>query len=191
MREFTGRSAEPLITLEAILAFAESTREQRDAQQVRVQAVAAKKPRSLSPRAAALRDDLRERKALAEAERRRVAATTAASIRKHLAQLEITDEVGFKRVRNCAEALLENLRVDVFDPHGFCVYLLWSDDTERPIYVGQSINVMGRVGSHMTSDKGPLTRRVQIVRCTSREQMCALEASLIELYQPPMNTAGR
>ena len=189
MRELTGRAAEPLITLEAILAFAESTKEQR---KYPARVVNMLKRHQPSLRVLDYNADRKERAARVEAERLRQAQAAKDSIRNHLAKLKVNDTAGFERVRNCTQALLQNFgQIEMFDPHGFCVYLLWGDDEDRPIYVGQSVNVMGRVGSHMTSDKGPLTRKVQIVRCSSREQMCELESSLIELYQPPMNIVGR
>jgi hypothetical protein len=188
MPEFTGQSAEPLITLEAILAFAESTKHQREHVKKRQQA---------ERRAQEYLETQRIANAQANTIRKQLVRVNAAAESKKSAKLDavaesINAQGSFKRIRDCADALLGNFGpIEVFDPHGFCVYLLWGNDEERPIYVGQSINVMGRVGSHMTSDKGPLTRRVQIVRCASREQMCELESALIELYQPPMNIAGR
>lgn len=78
---------------------------------------------------------------------------------------------------------------DCIDPHGYYVYILW-DDTE-PIYVGQSANVLNRLGAHMgDSGKRADTRRVQLVRCDSREKALEAELTLIEMHRPRLNIQG-
>lgn len=77
------------------------------------------------------------------------------------------------------------------DPSGFCVYMLWGDDQSRPLYVGLSTNILGRLGSHMNCrDKRAQTRKVQIIRCGDEATMRQLEHDLIAKYQPPLNVVG-
>lgn len=76
-----------------------------------------------------------------------------------------------------------------FDPRGCYVYVLW-DQSGEPIYVGQSTNVLSRVGSHMSPGrKGPDVARVSFIRCASKESMCALERHMIFLLNPRLNIA--
>ena len=80
---------------------------------------------------------------------------------------------------------------DAFDPHGWFVYLLWGDDPEIPLYVGQSRNVLGRLGGHLQDpDKNPHVRQVALIRCDDRDAMHRTEWRLIRHYQPPWNTVG-
>lgn len=80
---------------------------------------------------------------------------------------------------------------DAFDPHGYYVYLLWGDDDETPLYIGQSRNVLSRLGSHMTNkDRRYLVRSVQVIKCSGAATMNRTEAALIREYNPPLNTAG-
>lgn len=80
---------------------------------------------------------------------------------------------------------------DAFDPHGYYVYLLWGDDDETPLYIGQSRNVLGRLGSHLQDrEKRHLVRRVQLIQCSGVATMNRTEAALIREYLPPMNTVG-
>lgn len=77
------------------------------------------------------------------------------------------------------------------DPRGFYVYLLWGEDPERPIYVGQSTNLLSRLGQHMTdAAKRDMTRRVTVVRCEDRAEMDRTEDRLIQCYQPVLNIRG-
>ena len=80
---------------------------------------------------------------------------------------------------------------DRFNPHGFFVYLLWGTDENTPIYVGQSSNVLSRLGSHLGNrEKRQLTRHVQIMRCANKSAMDRTEGALIRRYQPPLNVIG-
>jgi predicted GIY-YIG superfamily endonuclease len=72
-----------------------------------------------------------------------------------------------------------------FNPWGFFVYILWSNETV--IYVGQSTNVFSRVGSHLTSEKSSLLTGVSFIRCESEQEMLQLEWSLIRHYRPRFN----
>jgi hypothetical protein len=78
-----------------------------------------------------------------------------------------------------------------FDPRGFFVYLLWGAGSDKPLYVGQSTNVLARLGSHLGN---PARRyqieRVTLVRCRTARQMDDTEMRLITKHQPPMNIAG-
>lgn len=74
------------------------------------------------------------------------------------------------------------------EPSGFFVYILWGDDLERPLYVGQSKNVFQRVGMHLSAEpKASLTRRVEIIRCATARAMFETEITLIERLRPTMN----
>ncbi|MCW2652032.1 MAG: Excinuclease subunit-like protein [Mycobacterium sp.] len=75
-----------------------------------------------------------------------------------------------------------------FDPRGYFVYLLWGDDPDTPIYVGQSRNILSRLGSHMKDEKKrDMTRRLQLIRCPDETTMDNMERVLIRKHQPPLN----
>src|SRR5208283_4700464 len=79
---------------------------------------------------------------------------------------------------------------EVFDPEGYFVYILWGAD-ERPIYVGQSTNILSRLGSHLGDrTKRRLITKVQLVRCATRHVMDITEDDLIAHYRPQLNIAG-
>lgn len=78
---------------------------------------------------------------------------------------------------------------DAFDPHGFYVYILWGDDPDTPLYIGQSRNVLGRLGSHMqAADRRHDIRTIQLLKCSGKRTMDRTEAALIREYRPPLNT---
>jgi predicted GIY-YIG superfamily endonuclease len=80
---------------------------------------------------------------------------------------------------------------DSFDPHGYYVYLLWGDDSDTPLYIGQSRNVLGRLGDHMrNAERRYLVRSVQLIKCSGERTMKRTEAALIREYGPPMNVVG-
>ncbi len=80
---------------------------------------------------------------------------------------------------------------EMFDPVGYFIYILWGDDAETPLYVGQSTNILARLGSHMADrEKRRLTKRIQILRCTNRFSMEDNEARLIRYYRPLFNITG-
>lgn len=86
---------------------------------------------------------------------------------------------------------LASAEINGMDPHGHFVYLLWGDVADRPLYVGLSSNVLGRLGDHMRSkSRRDSIRRVTILRCPSRSKMISLERSLIARHQPPWNVQG-
>lgn len=74
-------------------------------------------------------------------------------------------------------------------PHGFFVYILWGT-ANNAVYVGQSTNVLGRLGYHMSKDKKKLnaTRYVELIRCSDRDDMNATEIKLIRKLKPALNT---
>jgi hypothetical protein len=78
---------------------------------------------------------------------------------------------------------------DGFDPAGFFVYLLWeSKDAPKPIYVGQSMNILSRLGSHLTDrSRRYRIRWVTLFRCESASQMGETEHRLIRHYRPELN----
>jgi hypothetical protein len=93
--------------------------------------------------------------------------------------------------RTLGLAVSLNLIDHAFDPRGFFVYLLWGDNIERPLYVGQSRNLFARLGQHMSNrERKHLVKRVQVMRCKSEADMTSTENRLIALYQPPLNIVG-
>lgn len=79
----------------------------------------------------------------------------------------------------------------VFELPKFAVYVLWGGNPDHVLYVGQSTNVLGRMGSHF----GVLVKRAKIKRATvyrasTKEEMDAEERRLIRLHRPPWNTIG-
>ena len=84
-----------------------------------------------------------------------------------------------------------NMVEHTFDPHGYFVYLLWGDSEDTPLYVGQSTNILGRLGQHMQApDRRHRVRRVQVLRCRGKADMDRTERRLIACYQPPLNIVG-
>lgn len=95
------------------------------------------------------------------------------------------------RTRTLLAELATATLADSLDPHGFYVYCLWGDSDARPLYVGQSSNLLGRLGSHLNDRrKRHLIKRVTLIKCTAYGHMMATEARLIAHYQPPLNTVG-
>lgn len=93
--------------------------------------------------------------------------------------------------RTLARAVSLNIDEHAFDPRGFFVYLLWGSDSDVPLYVGQSRNLLSRLGQHMSNpDRKHLVQRVQVMRCKNERDMCRTENRLITLYQPPLNVVG-
>ncbi len=74
---------------------------------------------------------------------------------------------------------------------GFYVYALYgAENPDVPLYVGQSMNALVRLGNHL----GEGRKREQVVRiavrqCASQADMDETEARLIVAYCPPWNTA--
>lgn len=72
------------------------------------------------------------------------------------------------------------------NPHGFFVYLLWPK-IGKPIYIGKSRNVFGRIGFHVTAEYGQEISRVTFIRCTNEVHMDMTEQELIRHYKPKLN----
>jgi hypothetical protein len=77
---------------------------------------------------------------------------------------------------------------DAFNQQGFFVYLLIGHH-DKPIYIGQSTNILSRLGSHMSGNKRELTSKVQIIRCRNKKSMNLTESILIKQHQPMLNVA--
>jgi hypothetical protein len=123
----------------------------------------------------------------------RVAAAEVAAARK-IEQLRLEAAEATAAARAEAQRSIEGVaEVDLgdFDPHGWFVYQLWGDDPMTPLYVGQSQNILSRLGSHMgVSSKRAKVKRVRLTRCATKQEMAALEKRLIRKYNPPGNSAG-
>lgn len=77
---------------------------------------------------------------------------------------------------------------DAFDPKGWYVYILWGDDDEVPLYIGQSRNVLSRLGSHMSdAEKRASVSRIQLIKCAGERTMMRTEAALIREFRPYLN----
>jgi predicted GIY-YIG superfamily endonuclease len=97
------------------------------------------------------------------------------------------DQIRRTRLRHTVSARIG----DAFDPSGYYVYLLWSDDDELPIYIGKSQNVLNRLGSHMADkDKRHMVRSIQLIKCAGEATMNRTEAALIREYCPILNIVG-
>lgn len=68
---------------------------------------------------------------------------------KERAAERYAERVERDRQANAARMVSANIG-DSFDPHGYYVYLLWGADPDKPLYVGQSSNILSRLGSHMS-----------------------------------------
>ena len=79
--------------------------------------------------------------------------------------------------------------LDVDAIRGFCVYLLIDVDG-TVIYVGQSTNLLGRLGDHLRNPEKRDCATIQILRCDSKNHMDDVETALIKLYRPKLNTRG-
>ena len=75
------------------------------------------------------------------------------------------------------------------DPSGFYVYLLWEVPHDpKPLYVGKSGNILGRLGGHLNDGaKRARVGWVTLIRCTSEQAMARREAELIRKYRPEWN----
>ena len=89
------------------------------------------------------------------------------------------------------DALWAELLADAggFDPAGCYVYLLWSQKGDpAPLYVGSSINILSRLGTHLgNGSKRPQVGWVSVVRCASEDEMLTREYALIRKFRPPWN----
>lgn len=79
---------------------------------------------------------------------------------------------------------------DGIDPNGYFVYYLWRPGSNTPAYVGQSRNVLARLGQHVYNH-GQSIARVTVVRCQTQAEMIRFEAAEIRRLQPIWNRAGK
>jgi len=96
------------------------------------------------------------------------------AVQAYQAQLKFTDPLG-------------RVVVEGFVPFGHFVYLLWGPDEDRPLYIGQSINVLARLGKHVVASYAKDIRRVTIMRCSAAKEMTDTEAYLIAKHRPLLN----
>jgi hypothetical protein len=103
-----------------------------------------------------------------------------------LSEAEFADLVA--RTRGSNRIGLAKDDILTFYPHGAFVYLLWGEDENTPLYVGQSQNVLSRLGRHLQEQrKRSLVKRVDLIRCSSKKHMQMTEIRLIWQYKPPLN----
>jgi predicted GIY-YIG superfamily endonuclease len=86
--------------------------------------------------------------------------------------------------------------IDIAAVMGCFVYIIRGANDE-PLYVGKSINVLGRIAGHFAQggqlnkpEKRALAVRIQLIRCANADAMHAMETRLIRLYRPPWNVMG-
>lgn len=93
--------------------------------------------------------------------------------------------------REAVRGLVAETVGEVFNPNGYFVYLLWGVNPGAPLYVGQSANVFGRIGSHLGNpERRPYVKSVQLIRCPNEAKMMELESRLIHKYSPSWNIKG-
>jgi len=96
-----------------------------------------------------------------------------------------------RRIRNGLHVVATSVLGDGFNPHGYYVYCLWGQDEEKPLYVGQSTNILSRLGSHLGDGrKRREVRRVSLIVCKGPRHMTTTEKRLIKHYQPEWNSVG-
>ena len=93
------------------------------------------------------------------------------------------------REKSRVRAKLLPLAGDGIDPTGFYVYLLWAvQGDDKPLYVGQSANLLARLGAHLgNGSKRSKVGWVTYHRCASEQAMIRREGELIRRYRPPWN----
>lgn len=92
----------------------------------------------------------------------------------------------FSDIDECAEGVRAAAS---FDPRGYYVYVLWSED-DACVYVGCSTNILARLGTHMApGNKGSAVAKVTLTRCDDKKTMLLLERRLISALRPRYNVA--
>ena len=81
--------------------------------------------------------------------------------------------------------LVEREKPAAFDPSGHWVYILWGD-FEKPVYIGETGDLLNRLGWH-ASNKRRHVWRVQLIPFDTLEQRKDAERRLIDFYQPLLN----
>lgn len=149
--------------------------------------------------AAAHPEEADERIAGIVADARRLCETTAHHMRGAVERAERRENAA-QQATERAERRIERALADLHEAavgqevatwQGYFVYCLWGDDAETPLYVGKSLNFLGRLGTHLADRrKRQLVRRFTLIRCKSEIDMTRNETRLINHYQPPLNIAG-
>lgn len=81
-------------------------------------------------------------------------------------------------------------RLASFSPTGPHVYLLYGE-AKRVLYVGQSENVIARLGNHLTHpERRDRIKEISILKCKDYDDMMQCEAQLIRRHQPEWNIKG-
>ena len=131
---------------------------------------------------------------------------TIDELRKKIAQLHAKENAGFRRdeyivkMQEDHEQRLREVAAGIAAAHapktlfhprayeGYFVYILWGEDPETPVYVGQSTNILSRISTHLgDKQKRKLTRRIQLLRCRTVDEMDEQEDLLILHYRPLLN----
>lgn len=86
---------------------------------------------------------------------------------------------------------LDISHIDQIGEYAGCfVYLLWGENRERPLYIGQTKTILWRLAQHSRlggSLFAPEIRSVTIIRCQEVGEMEALERELIRTMNPMYN----
>jgi hypothetical protein len=127
-------------------------------------------------------------------ERLEAKEAAAAQHAKRIEQMQRSHEKRMEQALANVVAAAIDESAEFLDPKnydGYFVYILWGDDPNVPLYVGQSRSLLGRIANHMgDKTKRKLTRRIQLLRFATHNDMDAAERRLIRHYKPPMNKAG-
>lgn len=101
------------------------------------------------------------------------------------------DELAGKLVLDSYEDSVRRFCDNPREFSGYYVYLLWGTDCTKPVYVGQSRNVLSRIQTHLRdAQKNKHFYRVQLIRCSSLTVMNETELRLIRHFKPLLNKAG-
>lgn len=104
-------------------------------------------------------------------------------------RLEKVESSARKRVARRVSELSADAIDDGFDPRGFFVYVLSYRD--EIMYVGQSRNILSRLGQHMTNrERRHKVDHIALFRCKNERAMTELEDHLIADNRPPWNIRG-
>lgn len=104
------------------------------------------------------------------------------------------NEAKRERDRRSADGVLAGIprgKVHDFDPRGCFVYVLLDEDRRTPLYIGQSTNLLPRLGQHMHAHYGKQVTLVVTIRCSHELEMRGMERMLIRQYHPRLNIALR
>jgi predicted GIY-YIG superfamily endonuclease len=156
-----------------------------------------------------LQEQLRKARKTLQTARDRIVLLEASSeeLTKQLGEVRETLRTVQKRLQAARERAIESIdisqintmtgeSIDIAAVSGCFVYIIRGADDE-PLYVGKSINVLGRIAGHFAQggqlnkpEKRALAVRIQLIRCANTDAMHAMETRLIRLYRPPWNVVG-